>query len=119
MARRANKRGIERDITEAMAIHYVAAELSRRDWRVFLPLSGRVRGYDFVAWKGRKSRRVEVTGLRSSGPRAWRKPLEPDGMIVGGGALYKRPPRNYFGTSARVKKARRYKEQRGLKQWAG
>src|SRR2546421_7746366 len=107
MARRANKRGIERDITEAMAIHYVAAELSRRDWRVFLPLSGRVRGYDFVAWKGRKSRRVEVTGLRGSGPLAWRKPLEPDVMIVAVGALKDSPPQNYVGPAARFKKTTR------------
>src|SRR2546427_3350223 len=97
MARRANKRGIERDITEAMAIHYVAAELSRRDWRVFLPLSGRVRGYDFVAWKGRKSRRGGVTSLGRGGPVALRNPPVPDRMHVGGGVLDGDAPRVHVG----------------------
>src|SRR2546421_7542687 len=98
MARRANKRGIERDITEAMAIHYVAAELSRRDWRVFLPLSGQVRGYDFVVWKGRKSRRVAGTGLRGSGPGARRKPPAPPDAIVAVAGPYDTPPPNSFAT---------------------
>ncbi len=108
---------IDRDITEAMGLYYVAAELSRRDWRVFLPVTGRVKGYDIVAWKGSKSRRVEVKALRRSAPFAWIKPLENDVLIVGVRALRDKLPEFYVGTADEVNEAIGYEDQLDWKPW--
>jgi len=98
-------------------IYYAAAELSRRDWRVFLPVTGRVKGYDFVAWKGRKSRRVEVKALRRYAPFAWIKPLEKDVLIVGVRVLPGKLPEFYVGTAKELNEAIGYEDQRDWKPW--
>jgi hypothetical protein len=96
---------IDKDLTEAMAIHYAAAELSRRNWRVFLPVSGRVKGYDFVAWRGDQSSRVEVKGLRSTGS-LWPLPrLERDVILVMVRAVVDGPPEYYIATATDLPEA--------------
>jgi hypothetical protein len=109
--------GIERDVTETMAIFYVAAELCRRNWRVFLPVSGRVKGYDFVASKGARQQKVEVKGLQSDGPFAWGRCLDPDVIIVGVRARSDRPPEFYIGTATEYNSVVRGEEQNDWKPW--
>jgi len=56
---------IDRGVTEMMAVFYAAGELSRRGWRVFLPVIRGNPDFDFMAEKGGDAHRVEVKGSRS------------------------------------------------------
>ena len=97
------------EYTEAMAIHYASAELSRRGWRVDLPMAGNREGFDLTATKGKETLRVEVKGLRSSAQfyfnaDDWYDPeiALPADNVIGVRALEDQAPEFFIGTAREV-----------------